>query len=666
MNKNVITKNKINEVKLKLEYITRYLGKSKIKKSFSKNEADKINKIYVINLDRAPQRMEDLLNELDRLKIGEEMNLADLTTRFQAIDGKKDKLETEGNVIPFYHLSDQLAVEPIKDFNLDNRDYKIKMSKQEVAVALSHIGVWKQMLEDEIDYALILEDDVYFDRKFNKQMDQIWDKAKTTDFDILFLSYGLVKGVNIEDIKKQDIIFKPDFGIWQASGYVLSKKGLQKLIDMLPLYGPVDLWFNLKFDELNAYMIKEPLIKQRNDFTSSNAYSIMPVLESLGLFNYTLPYTLKSKEELPLIHAYGKEGMNALTEALNMLGYSCISDVNIKSDFFNAYVNPCEFNVEYLKKQKNLKVIVTDKKMFKEAKKAGLNVLYLNNKWEPLVEFIKTDKPHTEYPAIIDKETSEVEIITDAYPNTTKQTWDDLPWINNDPNFHGYRICRNHEFNKMYLNNLNDELIYKREDTFAGNLAIFKEDNVKIENDKLELTLQKEDNEIKEYSAGAIGLKEKTLYGKYSVIIKPNDVSGIITGVFLYRSNPHQEIDIEFLGQNHYGFLTNVFYNPGSEGTNLEYGTRGTPVWVNLDFDVTKEYHKYEIEWAENYIIWSVDDKEVYRRDMWNPTPIPNLPMEFNINIWNSVSKELVGELEEEKLPAKAKIKNLTIKSNNN
>ena len=179
------------------------------------------------------------------------------------------------------------------------------MSKQEIAVALSHIGVWKQMLEDEVDYALILEDDVYFDRKFNKQMDQIWDKAKTTDFDILFLSYGLVKGVNIEDIKKQDIIFKPDFGIWQASGYVLSKKGLQKLIDMLPLYGPVDLWFNLKFDELNAYMIKEPLIKQRNDFTSSNAYSIMPVLESLGLFNYTLPYTLKSKEELPLIHAYG-------------------------------------------------------------------------------------------------------------------------------------------------------------------------------------------------------------------------------------------------------------------------------------------------------------------------------------------------------------------------
>ena len=100
MNKNVITNNKINEVKLKLEYITRYLGKSKIKKSFSKNEADKINKIYVINLDRAPQRMEDLLNELDRLKIGEEMSLADLTTRFQAIDGKKDKLETEGNVIP--------------------------------------------------------------------------------------------------------------------------------------------------------------------------------------------------------------------------------------------------------------------------------------------------------------------------------------------------------------------------------------------------------------------------------------------------------------------------------------------------------------------------------------------------------------------------------------
>lgn len=104
--------------------------------------------------------------------------------------------------------------------------------------------------------------------------------------------------------------------------------------------------------------------------------------------------------------------------------------------------------------------------------------------------------------------------------------------------------------------------------------------------------------------------------GKFSAYIKPSGVEGIITGMFLHRNSPHQEIDIEFLGKNHYGFLANVFYNPGIEGTKLEYGYRGTPTWVDLDFDVTEKFHKYEIEWKEFYIIWRVDEKEIYKRNI--------------------------------------------------
>lgn len=131
--------------------------------------------------------------------------------------------------------------------------------------------------------------------------------------------------------------------------------------------------------------------------------------------------------------------------------------------------------------------------------------------------------------------------------------------------------------------------------------------------------------------------------------------------MFLHRNSPHQEIDIEFLGKNHYGFLVNVFYNPGTEGTKLEYGYRGTPVWINLDFDVTQDFHKYEIEWTEFFIIWRVDNKEVYKRNIWQPTPIPQLPMKFNINIWNSKSTELAGILDEKKLPTVVGIKSIEI-----
>lgn len=107
--------------------------------------------------------------------------------------------------------------------------------------------------------------------------------------------------------------------------------------------------------------------------------------------------------------------------------------------------------------------------------------------------------------------------------------------------------------------------------------------------------------------------------------------------------------------------LVNVFYNPGLEGTKLEYGYRGTPVLIDLGFDASKEFHQYEIEWYENILRWHVDGHVVYERVQWDPTPIPNLPMEFNVNIWYSRSKKLAGELDQTKIPTHSKIKSIQI-----
>ena len=107
--------------------------------------------------------------------------------------------------------------------------------------------------------------------------------------------------------------------------------------------------------------------------------------------------------------------------------------------------------------------------------------------------------------------------------------------------------------------------------------------------------------------------------------------------------------------------LINVFYNPGLEGTKLEYGYRGTPVLINLGFDAAKEFHQYEIEWQKNFLRWYVDGNVVYERGQWNPTPIPNLPMEFNLNIWCSRSKELASKLDKTKIPAHSEINSIKI-----
>lgn len=115
---------------------------------------------------------------------------------------------------------------------------------------------------------------------------------------------------------------------------------------------------------------------------------------------------------------------------------------------------------------------------------------------------------------------------------------------------------------------------------------------------------------------------------------------------------PRQEIDIEFRGKDTTKMLVNVFFNPGPVGTRLEYGYRGTPTEIDLGFDAADEFHDYNIEWTPTGIRWSVDEQLVYERKAWAPTPIPDRPLELNINVWTSRSKEFAGRLDHASLPA--------------
>jgi Glycosyl hydrolases family 16 len=82
------------------------------------------------------------------------------------------------------------------------------------------------------------------------------------------------------------------------------------------------------------------------------------------------------------------------------------------------------------------------------------------------------------------------------------------------------------------------------------------------------------------------------------------NAAGLITGMFLHRNSPRQEIDIEFIGKDTRKMLVNVFYNPGVEGSRMEYGYRDAPTLIDLGFDASEDFHEYEIEWREGSIRW--------------------------------------------------------------
>src|SRR5207245_9451042 len=53
---------------------------------------------------------------------------------------------------------------------------------------------------------------------------------------------------------------------------------------------------------------------------------------------------------------------------------------------------------------------------------------------------------------------------------------------------------------------------------------------------------------VRNLSAAAISSRDSFLYGRFEATLQATNVSGLVTGFFLYRASPRQEIDIEITG----------------------------------------------------------------------------------------------------------------------
>ena len=203
------------------------------------------------------------------------------------------------------------------------------------------------------------------------------------------------------------------------------------------------------------------------------------------------------------------------------------------------------------------------------------------------------------------------------------------------------------------------------DDTFECNLAHFRPRNVDTQGEGLTLSLRPEQDGDRAYTAGSIATKKtpdaQYQFGRFEAVLKPARGPGIISAFFLYRFDPWQEIDFEFLGRDTTKAMLNVYYNPGGAGAKYNYGLRGSPVLVDLGFDAADDFHTYAIEWDVDEIRWYVDDRLIHRRAEGRPTPVPQLPMRLHLNVWPICSEELAGKLDPAALPTQAQFKSMTI-----
>lgn len=676
----------------------------------------RIERIYVINLNRQPSRWSEMEQELRHAVDWSGAELWNLTERYAAVDANDFTQEPfkDADIDPIYTLGEQLFVEP-QPLALPTRlelNSPIQMSRPEIAVAHSHINVWRQVAAGKQEYVLILEDDVWFQSGFASHLDQAWGEIKTkgdgiSNFDILYLSYVEVKH-GAPKTFLSDNVFRPMRGLWHLAGYVLSREGAKKLLRLLPCRGPVDLWINHQFGVLDVRATRRSIISQRRDTSSTNSYSILPALSKIGAITSEGAALFHVHPTKGPVFAFGSEdsGLTSLAMALSMLGYTCCSDLQAlpvpelerllsgRGDrVFDAYINIRSLagHVRELRdRYPQAKFIITTGKdrieddtslnIAGNLNGADIAVLHseASNKWQVVCEHLSCAPPACSFPELADlgqrhllNET--IEAGATLSRETPKR--DKSPWVVESRQWwQGIRSVpiKGRASSAATLVRVSDclESLDKRhwllrDDTFTDNLALFRSSNVEFRSGLgATLNVRRESLGVREYSAGSLTSRDQYLYGRFEATIKASNVPGVVTGFFLHRNSPRQEIDIEITGNRTDRLLVNVFYNPGEAGAKFDYGYRGAASYINLGFDASEAYHQFAIEWGPCEIRWLVNNRLVHRRVEWDPTPIPHLPMALHVNAWPCRSKELAGRIASRRLPSASFVRSIELEAN--
>ena len=665
-----------------------------------------IGRILVLNLDRQPRRWRLMRAELDRLRDAEGRPLTALASRLSAVDARDGRQTAPTpDVDPIYRMEDQLFVQP--DRRLEEcfgADERIRMTRQEVAVARSHIEAWKAIAEGPDGHVLVLEDDACFALGAVSAIDRSWRTAwrgRPAGPQLLYLSY-LDAGGTAERAEVTADLFRPVRGLWALSGYVLSKAGAAVLLRAMPVTGPVDLWMNRRFAELDVLALAKPAILQRPGGGSDNAYSILPYLaRSGGVDAGSAPAPRCAMDGGPVL-AWNPGGpTDTIGMALSMLGrrvrscrreawpavQACLAGDD--GGAFDAYVDACLDGDA-------LAAIVSERPAarfvaFQAPPGGGTtdcpNIRSLppertlilpqpgdaGPRWEPLCAFLGLAVPDCEFPAGPSHEVGLFELgawhTADPGGSNAPLAQDPSPWVlphaADRPSGRRPPAATAFAGDAVALVGPGAPAGGCRTltETFPGNMAAFDHGGLREESCGTTLVLSKSPGGLRPFRSGAFASTGRFGYGLFEAELKAARGSGLITGFFLHRDSPRQEIDVELPGRDTRRMLVNVYFNPGDEGAAMGYGYRGTPRMIELGFDAAAGFHSYAIEWTPDGIRWIVDGRPVHERGRWEPTPIPHLPMRLYANLWSPRSKELAGPIREPELPAESTFRSVTVRS---
>ncbi|WP_227006570.1 glycosyltransferase family 25 protein [Shewanella donghaensis] len=203
-------------------------------------------KIFVINLDESVERLENI-----------KLQFAALGLEFERVSAVKGKELSDGKRKQVFDLKSNLS------------KYYKKLNDGEIGCYLSHILCWEKIQQQQLDYALIIEDDAVI----SESIIDFMTFANNThhEWDYIALSHGrkLKKIINPFKINQELVVGQTLKLPSTTTGQFISFSGAEKLLEnAYPISRPVDMDIQYWFEKSLRCFVVRPFPVQHGDFGS--------------------------------------------------------------------------------------------------------------------------------------------------------------------------------------------------------------------------------------------------------------------------------------------------------------------------------------------------------------------------------------------------------------